>query len=89
MTVHASESDEGVLKKRESAWTSANWHHAANNTIVVILFLVRKGIFRSLALASLALCSLGSAFPPFHPHTLLFIFHVFPCASVLAGTRSN
>jgi hypothetical protein len=88
MTVHASESDEGVLKKRESAWTSANWHHAANNTIVVILFLVRKGIFRSLALASLPPCSLGSAFPPVPP-TLLFIFHVFPCASVLAGTRSN
>lgn len=53
MTVRASESDEGVLKKRESAWTSANWHHAANNTIVVILFLVRKASsIRSLSLLS-------------------------------------
>jgi hypothetical protein len=78
MTVRASESDEGVLKKRESAWTSANWHHAANNTIVVILFLVRKGIFRSLALASLAPCSLGSASLPRSTYSSLHL----PCLSL-------
>lgn len=79
MTVHASESDEGVFEEKRSAWTSANWHHAANNTIVVILFLVRKGIFHSLALASLAPCSLGSAFPAVPPtHSSLHL----PCLSL-------